>query len=126
MRRCILLLAALVLIIPSIGNPGDVYRVARVIDGDTFELENGEVVRLIGIDTPETVHPNKAVEYFGKEASGFARNLLEGETITLEYDQDRRDKYGRTLAYAFLDDLFVNAELVKQGYAHAYTKYPFK
>ena len=60
MKRHILLLAALVLIIPSIGNPGDVYKVARVIDGDTFELANGEVVRLIGIDTPETVHPKKA------------------------------------------------------------------
>lgn len=104
--------------------------VQRVIDGDTIELNNGEKVRLIGVDTPETVHPGKPVEYYGKEASNFTRNLCEGKKVRLEYDWQKADKYGRTLAYVFIIDddkeTFLNAELIKQGYAHAYTKYPFK
>lgn len=96
-------------------------RVARVIDGDTIELENGERVRYIGIDTPETVHPLKAVQFMGKDASEFNRKLVEGKDVRLEYDVQRTDKYGRTLAYVYLGDLFVNAELVKQGYAQIMT-----
>lgn len=116
----------IIAMIPIIVFSGDLFEVERVIDGDTFKLKNGETVRLIGIDTPETVHLNKPVERFGKEASEYAKKLLEGEIVELEYDQQRRDKYNRILAYVFLEDLFVNAELIKQGYAHAYTKYPFK
>ena len=104
----------------------DHFKVKRVIDGDTFVLENDERIRLIGVDTPETVHPSKSVEYFGKEASAFTKKFLEGKSVRLEYGQQKKDKYGRILAYVFLDTLFVNAELIKQGYAHAYTKYPFK
>jgi micrococcal nuclease len=96
-------------------------RVVRVIDGDTIELENGERVRYIGIDTPETVHPLKAVQFMGKDASEFNRKLVEGKDVRLEYDVQRTDKYGRTLAYIYLGDLFVNAELVKQGYAQIMT-----
>ncbi len=107
------------------------HKVIRTIDGDTIvvSVKGGEVtVRLIGVDTPETVHPNKGVEYFGKEASRFTRNLLKGESVYLEYEQDRFDKHGRTLAYAFRapDGLFVNLEIVRQGYGHAYTKFPFQ
>ena len=119
-------LAALILFTPSTTIPGDIHKVKRVIDGDTFILENGERVRLIGVDTPETVHPNKPVEHFGKEAAKFTRELLEGETVRLEYDWQKRDKYNRILAYVFLDTLFVNAEIIRQGYAYAYLKYPFK
>jgi len=61
-------------------------RCTRVIDGDTIELGNREKVRLIGVDTPETKHPNKPVEYFGKEASAFTKKMVEGKPVRLEYD----------------------------------------
>ena len=102
-------------------------KVTRVIDGDTIVLDGYERVRLIGVDTPETVHPTKPVERFGKEASAFTRRMVEGKKVRLEYDQDTKDRYGRTLAYVYLeDDTFLNAEIIKQGYGFAYTKYPFK
>jgi micrococcal nuclease len=102
--------------------------VVRVVDGDTIELDGGEKVRLIGVDTPETVHPNKPVERFGKEASSFTRRTVEGKRVRLEYDPgpSRLDKYGRTLAYVYLlDGRLLNLEIIRQGYGHAYTKYPF-
>ena len=117
------------------------YPVLRTIDGDTVEIQySGKptMVRLIGVDTPETVHPQKAVEAFGKEASAFTRNLLLGEEVYLRFDHktasvvgeltDKIDKYGRMLAYLYRvpDGLFVNLEIVRQGYGHAYTQFPFK
>ena len=108
--------------------------VLRVIDGDTIVIQ-GEAgdkvtVRLIGVDTPETVHPSKLVQAYGKQASTFTANLLKGEKVYLITDpqQGTRDRYGRTLAYVYRapDGLFVNAELIRQGYGHVYTKYPFK
>lgn len=106
------------------------YLCTRVIDGDTIVVKiDGiqEKVRLIGVDTPETVHPSKPVEYFGKEASGFTKRMVEGKQVKIEYDWQRKDKYGRTLAYVYLEDgFFLNAEIIKQGYGFAYTKYPFK
>ena len=84
--------------------------------------------RLIGVDTPETVHPQKPVEYYGQEASRFTRNLLLGESVFLEYGQERKDRCGRLLAYLYRvpDRLFVNQEIIRQGYGHAYTSFPFK
>ena len=111
---------------------GDVaYKVIRVIDGDTVEIDyRGKAtnVRLIGVDTPETVHPNRPVEEYGKEASNFTKNLLQGESVYLRFDIDKTDKYGRLLAYLYRapDGLFVNLEIVRQGYGHAYTQFPFK
>ena len=103
------------------------YTVQRAVDGDTLLLTNGEYVRLIGVDTPETKHPQKPVEYFGKEAYQFTRRMVEGKEVRLEYDQTRRDRYNRILAYVCLmDGTFLNAEIIKQGYRFAYTKYPFK
>jgi micrococcal nuclease len=106
------------------------YPVVRTVDGDTVQIQyNGKptTVRLIGVDTPETVHPNKPVEAFGKEATAFTRNLLRGESVYLRFDGNRTDKYGRLLAYLYRapDGLFVNLEIVRQGYGHAYTQYPF-
>lgn len=103
--------------------------VTKVVDGDTFWVydgsEKGLKIRLIGIDTPETVHPQKGVEYYGKEASDFAKSLLVGEKVKLEFDIDRTDRYGRTLAYVYLSDgTFLNAELVDKGYAHVMTVPP--
>ena len=94
-------------------------RVTRVIDGDTVVIDNGCRVRYIGVDTPETRHPKKGVEYFGKEASDFNRRLVAGKKIRLEYDAEKFDKYGRLLAYVYADGVFVNAELVVAGYARA-------
>lgn len=104
----------------------------RVIDGDTVVLRLGGIettVRLIGVDTPETVHPRQPVQAYGEEASRFLTNLLLGESVYVESKPGNTlDRYGRTLAYLYRapDGLFVNLEIVRQGYGHAYTKYPFE
>ena len=90
------------------------YKVIRVIDGDTVKIDyRGKAtnVRLIGVDTPETVHPNRPVEEYGKEASNFTKNLLQGESVYLRYDVERTDAYGRLLAYLYRapDGLFVES-----------------
>ena len=88
----------------------------RVIDGDTIVLESGEKVRLIGVDTPELHHPKKPVQYYAKEAKEFTKSLVEGKDVRLKYDWQRKDKYGRTLAYVYLKDrTFLNIEIIKQG-----------
>lgn len=103
------------------------YKVIRVVDGDTIIVNiNGkeERVRLIGVDTPESVHPdsNKNVEY-GKIASAFTKNKLEGNTVTLEYDVQERDQYGRLLAYVYLGGQMFNKTLLAEGHAKVAT-YP--
>lgn len=101
--------------------------VAKVVDGDTVDVSiDGKIerVRLIGINTPETVDPRKPVECFGKEASAKAHELLDGQTIYVEADssQQERDKYDRLLRYVWLaDGQLFNVEMVAQGYAHEYT-----
>ena len=107
------------------------YEVARIIDGDTVEIRyDGKLtsVALIGVDTPETVHPQKPVEPFGKAATAFLRNLLLGESVYLRFDGNRTDRYSRLLAYLYRapDGLFVNLEIVRQGYGKVYTVFPFK
>lgn len=97
--------------------------VVRVIDGDTVEIEGGERVRYLGIDTPETGPPSGA-EYYGEEAAEKNRELVEGEVVGLEGDVQPRDEYGRRLCYVWRDDVMVNAELVRLGYAYAYTLPP--
>jgi len=98
-------------------------KVARVVDGDTIKLETGEVVRYIGIDTPETVHPNKPVQCYGKEASDKNKELVEGKEIKLEKDVSETDKYDRLLRYVWLGDMLVNEYLVREGYAQS-SSYP--
>ena len=107
------------------------YPVTRIIDGDTIEIRYAgkpTSVVLIGVDTPETVHPSKPVEPFGKEATAFTSNLLLGESVYLRFDGNRTDTYGRLLAYLYRapDGLFVNLEVVRQGYGKVYTVFPFK
>ena len=103
------------------------YPVVRVIDGDTIVIEKdgvNETVRLIGIDTPETVHPSKPVQCFGKEASDQTRAWLQGENVYIEIDSQEgtRDKYGRMLGYVLrADGYFINLELIRQGFAYEYT-----
>jgi micrococcal nuclease len=84
-------------------------------------IDNGYHVRYIGINTPETKHPRKTVEYYGREASEYNKSLVEGKTITLEYDIQKFDRYGRVLAYVYAKDTFVNAKLVEEGFAQAST-----
>lgn len=107
------------------------YRVQRVIDGDTIKIDyNGksESVRLIGVDTPEMNDPDKTLRVLAERAADFTRQLLAGKSAYLQFDRDRRDKFGRLLAYVYRapDRLFVNLELVRLGYGRAYTKYPFR
>lgn len=103
------------------------YSVSSVVDGDTIKVNiEGTVttLRLIGMDTPETVDPRKPVQCFGKEASNKAKELLTGKKVRVEKDstQGDLDKYGRTLAYVYREDgLFYNKYMIEQGYAHEYT-----
>lgn len=103
-------------------------KVARVVDGDTFEIANRgktEKVRLIGVDTPETVKPNSKVEPYGPEASSYTKKLIEGKKVRLEFDVQERDKYGRVLAYVYLEDgTFLNARLLEEGLATIMTVPP--
>ena len=102
-------------------------RLVTRVDGDTIVVTGVGAVRLIGVDTPVTVDPRKPVQFFVKEASAFTRRLAQGKAVRLEFDYQRTDKYQRTLAYVYLPDgTFLNAEIVKQGYGHAYVHYPFK
>ncbi len=112
--------------------------VSRVLDGDTLKLDNGERVRLIGIDTPET-HDNQKLSRdvarrgsgreaqlaMGRAAADFSRILLEGKSVRLEFDVETKDRYGRTLAYVYLSDgTFANEQIIRQGYAYPLTVPP--
>ena len=115
---------------PVPGAPADVqgpYQVSEVIDGDTYRItrpEGTSTVRLIGIDTPETKHPDRPVECFGKEATQAAQQLLDSQTVWVHDDptQDAQDRYGRQLVYLWLaDGTLVNEKLIRDGFAIEYT-----
>lgn len=109
--------------------------VKRAVDGDTLELENGERIRLIGIDTPEVHESNKlyrdskrggqdikTIKELGRRAWNFTKDLVEGKRVALEFDVEKHDIYKRLLVYVYLKDgTFVNAEIVRQGYASLLT-----
>ncbi len=106
---------------------GTYYKVTKVVDGDTVRVEiNGvdETVRLIGINTPESVDPRKPVQCFGKEASNYMKDLAQNKLVNLEYDdsQSLRDTYDRLLAYIYLEDgQMLNRKMIADGYAYEYT-----
>ena len=114
------------------------FYVSKAIDGDTIKLSNGDHVRLIGIDTPESRYNNKlwrdskrsrrdidAIIKMGKEASNFTRKLVEGKKVRLEFDIEKHDRYGRLLAYVYLEDgTFVNGRIIEEGYAQVMTIAP--
>jgi micrococcal nuclease len=94
--------------------------VVHVVDGDTIEVDDGgrrETVRLLGVDTPETVDPRKPVQCYGPEASAYTKQRLEGRGVGLELDVERRDRYSRLLAYVIVDGRRFNEELLEGGYA---------
>jgi len=116
----------------------DFFLVTKVVDGDTINLSDGRKVRLIGVDTPEVGYSKKllrdskksgqsikTIQALGRKASDFAKKLYAGKRVRLEYDVEGKDRYGRTLAYVYLNNgLFVNAELIKEGYAQVMTVTP--
>lgn len=110
--------------------PGEWYRVVKVVDGDTFWAEtkagNKIKIRLIGIDAPELHNTrSKPKGYFASESTGYLAKLIGGKEVRLEYDVAPLDRYGRTLAYVYLKDgTFVNADLVRNGYALVMTVPP--
>ncbi|MGZ0086337.1 thermonuclease family protein [Caldibacillus thermoamylovorans] len=115
--------------LPSIKiNSKHTVKVIHVVDGDTVEVRfsNGATakVRLIGVNTPETVHPNKPVEKYGKEASNYTKKRLTNKTVTLEFDVQIKDRYGRLLAYVWIGKELYNETLVKEGYANVMTIQP--
>ena len=98
--------------------------VMRAVDGDTIEVRldgRAEDVRYIGVDTPETVKPDTPVQCFGPQASHFNHGLVEHRRVRLVFGVERRDVYGRLLAYVYLDGHFVNAELIRRGLARTLT-----
>lgn len=105
--------------------PGAIVRVQRAVDGDTLLLDDRTRVRLLGVDTPETKKPDWPVEPFGPEAHDFTSAHVEGRRVRLEFDKERHDKYGRVLAYVYLDDWFLNEELIRAGLGRAITNHPY-
>jgi micrococcal nuclease len=102
----------------------EIRTVVRVVDGDTIIVSPKERIRLIGVDAPESVAPNQAVECMGRESSRFLAELLpKGTEVRLGFDVEREDRYGRTLAYVWVTTtgVFVNAELVGRGFAQPLT-----
>ena len=105
------------------------YQVVWVVDGDTIRINTDEFVRYIGIDTPEIRRKVRGrwkydPDPFGEDAKRFNMKLVKGQVVRLEFDVQKKDKYGRLLAYVYQDDVFVNLELVKAGYAKLFTKSP--
>ena len=99
--------------------------VKKVIDGDTVKITNGENVRLIGIDTPEINWDKGTADFYGYKALNYTKSSLLNEKIYLEYDKEKRDDYGRLLAYIYLENgVLFNMKLVAEGYAHLMTVEP--
>lgn len=102
------------------GGGSSTVQVDRVVDGDTAKVfydGESEYVRYIGIDTPESVQPNAPVECFGEESKDFNAGLIEGKRMKLVFDEEKRDHYGRLLAYVYVDGKLLQAEMLRRGYA---------
>jgi micrococcal nuclease len=99
---------------PTLPSEGP-HRVVRVIDGDTIIVAPHDTIRLIGVDTPETVKPEHPVEPWGPEATAFTRQFLAGGSARLTFDRERTDRFGRYLAYVWVDERLLNEELLRNG-----------
>ena len=102
-----------------------VYRVERVVDGDTLLLTNRARIRLIGVNTPETVRPDHPVELWGPEAAEFTRRFVDKGEVRLQFDRERVDDYDRFLAYVWVGDKMLNEELIRAGLGTAVTWFPY-
>lgn len=119
-------LLGLILALPVVAGPADAWvRAKWVADGDTIILQDGRHVRYIGIDTPEIDHENHRAAPLGYEARSMNRQLVDGWRLRLVFDREKKDRYGRFLAYVYRSDgLLVNRELLKLGYGHVLDRYP--
>ncbi|MFN0197014.1 MAG: thermonuclease family protein [Planctomycetaceae bacterium] len=99
--------------------------VKRVVDGDTLLLDTGERVRLIGVNTPETKHPDLPVDPLGLEAAEFVVRRVQGKSIELRFDREKVDQHQRLLAYVYVDNQFLNEELIREGYSKVVTRFPY-
>ena len=125
MRKIFALLLFVAVATPAVA--ADTYLCTGVVDGGTIELESGEIVRLIGVDTPEISTTTGAAEWFGAEAYWFTKGLVEGKQVKLELGWPKKDKLDRTLAYVYLTDgTCINGEIIVQGYGHADRKDVFR
>ncbi len=109
----------------AVHEPGSMVRIERAVDGDTLLLDDHTRLRLLGVDTPETVKPDWPVERFGPEAHDFTSAHVAGRRVRLEFDKERHDKYDRVLAYVYLDDWLLNEELIRAGLGKAITNHPY-
>jgi micrococcal nuclease len=105
---------------------GQPLRVQRAVDGDTLLLAEGVRVRLIGVDTPETKHPERPAEPWGEAAAEFTQSRVAGREIVLEYDRERVDVYRRVLAYVYVDGRMLNEDLIRAGLSRAVTSFPYR
>jgi len=117
------ILFTLSLLLPGPANSKD-YVVRKIIDGDTIQLDTGETVKYLGIEAPQLKTKEGGAEFYAKEASKYNKRLVFMKKVRLEFDHNKKDPQGRLLAYVFVKNLFVNAELVKLGYARASVKPP--
>ena len=129
LRALAVMVALLLLPVPTLAETASTLEgvVVRVVDGDTVHVRIGarlEKVRYIGVNAPEVHHPVKGEEPGGREATDVNRRLVEGRHVRLELDVQARDRYGRLLAYVWIGDTMINAELVRLGYAQVMTVPP--
>jgi len=111
-------------VLPPVGIP---ISVIRAVDGDTLLLEGGYRIRLLGVNTPETKHPDRLAEPFGDEAYRFTQSIVAGRSVTLEFDRERLDHYHRVLAYVYLEDgKLLNRELIQHGMSPAVVSFPIR
>ena len=103
----------------------DSFLVQRVVDGDTLLLANRARVRLIGVDTPEIGNADREPEPYALEASEFTRQMVEGRHVRLTFDRERKDTYGRILAYMYLDETLLNEEILRAGWGRSLTRFPY-
>lgn len=123
--KYIFLFIALVLsfLLPDIADSKD-YVVRKIIDGDTIQLDTGETVKYLGIEAPKLNTKEGGPEFYARDAARYNKRLVFMKKVRLEFDRDKKDPQGRLLAYVFVKNLFVNAELVKLGYARAAVRSP--
>jgi micrococcal nuclease len=126
MRQKHFIISALTLLLflsPCLAKQNE-YVVTRILDGDTVILDTGETVRYIGIDAPELGKKNGGPGFYAREASRFNKGLVLLKKVRLEFDKEKKDSYGRFLAYVYVKNTLVNSELVRQGYARVMTVPP--